>query len=116
MKAWIIRSGVLGERDEWALTNGLAGGGFDDFPDLTSVGSRAQLAKIGQHLLAGEHPGRIANALGQMWALRSTITQDDLIVLPLKTTKNIALGRCAGGYRRPAPRPAARNRSRVEVH
>ena len=108
MKAWIIRSGVLGERDEWALANGLAGGGFDEFPDLTSVGSRVQLAKIGQDLLAGEHPGKIANAVGQMWALRSTIKQDDLIVLPLKTTKNIALGFCTRGYRYLADQPEDR--------
>lgn len=99
VRAWIIRSGVLGERDEWALGNGLAGGGFDEFPDLTHVSSRAGLAEIGQDRLAGEHPGKIANAVGQMWALRSTIKPGDLIVLPLKTTKNIALGLCSGGYR-----------------
>jgi restriction system protein len=111
VKAWIIRSGAMGERDEWALTNGLAGGGFDDFPDLTSVGSRAQLAKIGQELLVGEHPGHIGQAVGQMWALRSTIKHDDLIVLPLKTTKNIALGQCTGGYRYQADQPEDRRHS-----
>jgi restriction system protein len=108
VKAWIIRSGVLGERDDWALTSGLAGGGFDEFPDLTAVASRAQLAKIGQELLAGEHPGKIANAVGQMWALRNTIKPGDLIVLPLKTTKNIALGLCTGGYRYLAEQPEDR--------
>lgn len=108
MKAWIIRSGVVGERDEWALANGLAGGGFVEWPDLTPVGSRAQLAKIGQELLAGEHPGKIANGVGQMWALRNTIQQGDLIVLPLKTTKNIALGVCTGGYRHLAAQPEDR--------
>jgi restriction system protein len=40
-----------------------------------------------------------------MWALRSTIKPDDLIVLPLKTTKNIALGLCTGGYRYLADQP-----------
>ncbi len=72
------------------------------------MGSRAQLAKIGQDLLAGEHPGKIANAVGQMWALRSTIKQDDLIVLPLKTTKNNVLGFCTGGYRYLADQPEDR--------
>jgi restriction system protein len=108
VKAWIIRSGVVGERDEWALANGQAGGGFKEFPDLTSVGSRVQLAEIAQGLLAGEHPGKIANAVSQMWALRSTIKQDDLIVLPRKTTKNIALGLCTGGYRYLADQPEDR--------
>jgi len=68
VKAWIIRAGALGERDEWALANGLAGGGFDDFPDLTAVANREQLAAIGQERHAGEPPGRIANGVGQMWA------------------------------------------------
>jgi hypothetical protein len=34
------------------------------------VGSRVQLAEIAQGLLAGEHPGKVANAVSQMWALR----------------------------------------------
>jgi restriction system protein len=43
-----------------------------------------------------------------MWALRDTIQQGDLIVLPLKTTKNIALGWCSEGYRYLAGQPEDR--------
>lgn len=70
MKVWIIRSGVLGERAEWALANGLAGGGFDEFPRLNLGGVAGTACQIGQDLLAGEHPGKIANVVGQMWALQ----------------------------------------------
>lgn len=111
MRAWIVRAGVLGERDEWALKNGLAGGGFDELPDLTNVTTRQQLAAIGLQRLAGEHPGKIANGVGQMWAMRRTIQPGDLIVLPLKTTKNIALGTCVGGYRYLADEPEDRRHS-----
>jgi len=111
VRAWIVRAGVLGERDEWALKNGLAGGGFDELPDLTNVTTRQQLAAIGLQRLAGEHPGKIANGVGQMWAMRRTIQPGDLIVLPLKTTKNIALGTCVGGYRYLADEPEDRRHS-----
>lgn len=111
VKAWIIRAGAHGERDEWALGNGLAGGGFDDYPDLTNVTTREQLAAIGQERHAGEPPGRIANGVGQMWALRKTIQPGDLIVLPLKTTKNIALGICSGGYKYLGDQPEDRRHS-----
>jgi len=33
-----------------------------------------------------------------MWALRDTITAGDVIVMPMKTTKKVALGICTGGY------------------
>jgi len=111
VRAWIVRAGVLGERDEWALDNGLAGGGFIEFPDLTNVTTRQQLAAIGQERLAGAHPGKIANGVGQMWAMRRTIQPGDLIVLPLKTTKNIALGTCVGGYHYLADEPDDRRHS-----
>ena len=28
VRAWIVRAGALGERDEWPLTTGVAGGAF----------------------------------------------------------------------------------------
>jgi len=33
--AWVIRSGRYGERDQWALDNGVSGGGWKEVPDLT---------------------------------------------------------------------------------
>ena len=32
--AWLTRSGRYGERDDWALANGVTPGGFDRVPDL----------------------------------------------------------------------------------
>jgi restriction system protein len=99
MAAWVVRAGVAGERDAWALTNGLAGGGFIEFPDLTNAKDRNAVQAIANVQMAGDHPQRIANFTGQMWAIRGRIKPGDLIVLPLKTTRKIALGLCTGGYR-----------------
>ncbi len=46
-----------------------------------------------------DHPMRVAIFAGQMWALRGRIKPGDIVVLPLKSTKRIALGVCTGGYR-----------------
>jgi restriction system protein len=98
MTAWVVRAGVFGERDQWALANGLAGGGFIEFPDLTGASSRESLRAIADNVMAGEDKFKIANFTGQMWALRSSIKPGDLIMLPLKTTKKLAFGQCTGGY------------------
>jgi restriction system protein len=46
----------------------------------------------------GASAGKLANFTGQLWALRGRITVGDLLVMPLKTTKQIALGRVTGHY------------------
>ena len=60
MRAWIVRAGVLGVREERALTNGVVGEGFSDYPELTCVPSREQLNAIGQQRHAGQPQGRMA--------------------------------------------------------
>lgn len=37
MTAWGVRAGAHGEREQWALDNAIAGGGFHEFPDLTDA-------------------------------------------------------------------------------
>src|SRR5579885_1681381 len=99
MTAWIVRSGVAGERDQWALDNGLAGGGFIEFSDLTHADSREKVRAIAEKSMVGQDKFKIANFTGQMWALRNTIKPGDVIVLPQKTgAKSVAFGICTGGY------------------
>lgn len=98
----------MGERDAWALEQGVAGGGFTAFPDLTGVSSRESLQRVAAQVMVGEHPQKIANFVGQLWALRDRIAPGDVVVLPLKTTKKIALGLCTGGYKYLADQPEDR--------
>ncbi|WP_231995584.1 restriction endonuclease [Mycobacterium sp. 1274756.6] len=46
----------------------------------------------------GESDNAQANFTGQLWALRGRIKPGDLMVMPMKTTKQIAFGRVAGPY------------------
>ncbi len=39
-KAWVIRAGKYGERDQWALQQGVSGGGWKEFGDLTPYATK----------------------------------------------------------------------------
>jgi restriction system protein len=114
-RAWVIRSGRSGERDEWALNNGVSGGGWWEIPDLTSATSRELVGHLVAQTFPKDSEGRIANYTGQLWALRGRIEVGDLLVMPLKTTKQIALGRVTGGYEYLAEEPDPNKRHVVRV-
>ncbi len=97
-KAWVVRSGKHGEREAWSLANGYAGTGWSDFPDLTPYTSREALVELVSQTLSDAKEGAIPGYAGQLWALRSRIQVGDLMVLPLKTTRQIAVGRVTGDY------------------
>ena len=96
--AWLVRAGRNGQRDDFALTEGLAGGGFADIADLTAVTERDEIAALVRAANPDDSANRIANYTGQLLALRSKIQTGDYIVLPLKTTKQVAVGVALGGY------------------
>jgi restriction system protein len=91
-QAWVIRSGRYGERDSWALQSGCSGGGWTEVPDLSPFTTRDEIAQVVAQTFSGASDGKIANFSGQLWALRGRIKAGDLLVMPLKTTKQIALG------------------------
>lgn len=97
-QAWVIRSGRLGERDDWALQQQCSGGGWAEVPDLTSSLTRDAVTDVVATTFKGEPEGRITNYAGQLWALRGRIEPGDVMVMPMKTTKQIALGRVTSGY------------------
>jgi len=97
--AWVNRSGRHGERDSWAIEAGCSGGGWGEVPDLSSFSTREAVVELTNDVFKGAPDGKIANFAGQLWALRGRIEPGDLMVMPLKTTKQIALGRVTGPYK-----------------
>jgi restriction system protein len=95
--AWVVRSGKHGEREAWALTNGYAGTGWWEFDDLTPLTTRAAIAQAAAERLRDLKDWALANYTGQLWALRSRIQPGDLMVLPLKTTRQLALAESPAG-------------------
>lgn len=96
--AWVNRSGRHGERDAWALEAGCSGGGWAEVPDLTPFSTREAIGQLVAEIFKGAADGKITNFSGQLWALRGRIEPGDLMAMPMKTTKQIALGRITGPY------------------
>lgn len=73
------------------------------------------MAKVVTATWSGATEGKQHNFTGQLWALRSRIQPGDLLVMPLKTTRQIALGRVIGGYEYRAHEPDPDRRHIVRV-
>lgn len=99
MTAWLVRAGGNGEREDFVVSNGCAGTGFDGVADLTDASERAAIAAAVEDAYPTLAPKAIANYAAQLNALRNKITVGDLVMLPLKRTAQIAIGRVASTYR-----------------
>jgi restriction system protein len=96
---WTIRAGKQGERTQWAFENGLVGGGWQDFPDLTPYkDDREKLRDLVSQVVGGSK-GRIANYTGQLWMMINRIQVGDYMVLPIRSTSQIAIGQVLSGYK-----------------
>lgn len=111
MTAWVMRAGRNGEREQWCLENGAAGGGWDEIGDLAQCSSREDVRSLLASATPSAKPGTVTNHAAQLWGLKS-VAPGDLVVLPLKTTKTIAIGVCTKGYEY---RPDAPMRHTVSV-
>lgn len=99
VSAWVVRSGRAGERDQWAIDNGYSGGGWQEIPDLSACTTREEVGAIVSQVIPDGSKGLVQNTTAQLWALRGRITPGDLLAMPMKTTKQIALGRVKSGYK-----------------
>lgn len=97
-RAWLTRSGRYGERDDWALANSVSPGGFDKVPDLSGCQSLADVKALVTEALPSESINTIGNFAAQLWALAGRMAIGDYVVLPLKTTSQVAIGRVNGDY------------------
>ena len=97
--AWQVRAGRNGERDQQALDEKLAIVGWDGVPDLTRYRTRNELKSD----LRDRYPDRsayvIGNWTGQLWRFFHEMAEGDLVVMPLKSTRLLAIGEVAGPYR-----------------
>jgi restriction system protein len=97
-QAWLLRAGRAGEREHWALREGVSGGGFHEVADLTPAATRdAVVAAVGAAFPSAKE-AKVRNFAAQLWALRERINVGDLVVMPLKGNPVIAIGRVTSGY------------------
>lgn len=106
MAVWLVRAGQRGERQDFALDEGLAVVGWDTIPDLTQFKTRDNLETFYTKLEPNHKPSRIRNWVGQLWAFANKIQIGDLIVLPLKGRSAVAIGRGTGPYQYESSAPS----------
>lgn len=98
MAVWTVKGGRQGEREARLLKHGLLGGGWELLPSLAEVNSREDLATRYAEAYPDVSAKTAANYIGQLWSLTHRMANDELVVLPLKTSGTIAVGRIAGPY------------------
>ncbi len=109
MNVWIIRAGKHGEREEWCLSNGYAGGGFTEIEDLANCSTRDEIKTVYRRCRPLDSDNRVNTNSGQLLGLRVGVKLNDLVVLPMKSgAKRVAIGRCVGLYRYLADEPQSR--------
>lgn len=95
---WTVKGGSDGEREDRLLEHGLLGGGWEQLPSLDGIQTKDELA----HRYADAYPeaskSTRSNYVGQLWSLVNRMNDGDLVVMPLKTTGTIAVGRINGLY------------------
>lgn len=105
MRAWLVRAGQHGEREQFALDNNRAVAGWHEVGDLSSCQTREQLFSRLRATSPEASDKKLANHAAQLWAFVSKIEPNDLVLLPLKTTPAIAIGRVTGPYEYVADNP-----------
>ncbi len=98
MAVWTVKGGRHGEREERCLEHGLVGGGWEQIPDLSNIDSRVALNALCEQAAPEWSTKTRSNYVAQLWSLRDRMQPDELVVLPLKTTGTIAVGRVSGPY------------------
>lgn len=98
MAVWIVRAGKYGDAEQAAIDKGVVTIGWNELPDLSTINDREALADLYRKLHPDASGGKVANHVGQVWAFRSRIKKDDLVVLPLKSRSAIAIGKMVGPY------------------
>lgn len=95
---WTVKGGRHGEREDLMLSEGLIGGGWEPLGSLESVRSKDELAEEYGAAYPEAAARAASNHVAQLWSLVARMQEGDLVVLPVKTTGTIAVGRIAGPY------------------
>ncbi|SFE61260.1 restriction system protein [Actinopolyspora alba] len=96
--AWLVRGGRDGEREESALREGILIAGWDEVDDISHCATKEQLREKLRESYPEQSKGTVSNWTGQLWRILSEIEIGDLVVLPMKTSSKVAIGKIYGSY------------------
>lgn len=95
---WVVRGGRQGERDARMLELSVIAVGWEGLGDLSSV-SHEELAALVRPGFPNATASKVGAYVGQLWAFVGKIQVGDLLVLPLKYTAYMAIGRITSPYK-----------------
>jgi len=95
----MVRGGRYGQQEELALENGIACVGFSEVADLSRTKDYELVVGVVREAYPDASKGRSQNYAGQLHAFANRIQEGDLIAMPLKTRRQIALGKATGPYK-----------------
>ncbi|MFE1554943.1 CBS domain-containing protein [Streptomyces sp. NPDC058734] len=104
VRAWTVRGGQSGEREQAALSEGLAIVGWEELGDLSDCSSSDDIGDLLAKAYPGEAVGTIDNWKRQLWRFIA-MEIGDYIVMPRKHLSIVALGLLTGPYEYRAAAP-----------
>ena len=98
MAVWVIRAGRMGENEEFALNEGVYSIGFSLDQSVTDFANREALRDFIQETQSPDSINRAAAYASQLWRFAHELKVGEMIVLPRKRPKVVAVGRIVGDY------------------
>ena len=98
-KVFLNRAGKIGQDEGSALERGLSIVGFQSYPSLEGITDYEAILSLLNEQDSKIKKRAAANFAGQLWAFSISMIEGDIVVLPLKATSQIALGKVSGLYK-----------------
>lgn len=98
MTLWICKGGRRGQRESRMLENSVLGIGWEDLGDLSRINTRNELKTLYRNTYPDASIRRMRNHVGQILSFVKNAKIGDIVVVPLKTTRKIAVGEIKSDY------------------
>ena len=98
MTLWLIRAGKNGEQEHDALENNVCVIGWNELPDLSKITNKEELTKIYHQHYEDETERAAIIRINQIWRFVKDIKIEDMIALPLKSERSVAIGKINEEY------------------
>ncbi len=107
-RAWLVRLGKFGEKEPHALEKGELVTGWT-LEDISASETREDILAKLTVANPEQKPGTLQNWAVQLNQFLRGMSEGDLVIVPLKTTSQLAIGRLKGGYRHTSDGSPARD-------
>jgi restriction system protein len=100
MAVWVVRGGQRGEFEEFALNSNVVGIDFSLRQSVVEFRDRdALLANLLSKVSPDDGGKGVPNAASQLWRFAHELDRGDMVVLPCKQSRLVAVGKITGDYR-----------------